>query len=102
MVQIPVDVASAMGELRGAIDARRKATFAYTRADGTESTRRVWPLGLFFWGSIWTMGAWCELREAFRNFRLDRLRSLEICDEQYPHESGHTLEDMIACERKRR
>lgn len=101
MVQIPVEVASAMGELRGAVDARHKVIFSYTRADGTQSQRTVWPLGLFFWGTVWTLGAWCELRQAFRNFRLDRMKALEVCAESYPHEAGRTLEDMITCERKR-
>ncbi len=101
MVQIPVEVATAMGDLRGAIDARRKVIFSYSSADGTRSTRTVWPLGLFFWGSVWSLGAWCELRQAFRNFRLDRMEGLEVCSAVYAQKAGRTLEDMIACERKR-
>ena len=101
LVQIPADVASFMGDLRGAIDHRNKVVMAYTRADGRESKRTIWPLGLFFWGTVWTLGAWCELRQAFRNFRLDRIKTLEVCNEQYPIEPGRTLEDMIAYEKKR-
>ena len=26
----------------------------------------IQPIGLFFWGSGWTMAAWCELRRDFR------------------------------------
>jgi len=87
-----------MGELRGAIDRNHKTELTYIGADGAESMRTIWPLGLFFWGTVWTLGAWCETRHAFRNFRLDRIRVLQILDDFYPDESGRTLEDMIASE----
>lgn len=99
-VQIPPEVATVMGELRGAIESRNKTAMTYTRADGKDSERMIWPLGMFFWGKVWTLGAWCELRQSFRNFRLDRIRLLQICDEQYPNEPGRTLDDLIAYETK--
>ena len=85
----------------GTVDCRNKVALTYTRADGADSKRTIWPLGLFFWGTVWTLGAWCEMRQAFRNFRLDRIETLQVCGEQYPNEPGRTLEDMIVCEKKR-
>ncbi|WP_245573803.1 helix-turn-helix transcriptional regulator [Neptunomonas japonica] len=38
----------------------------------------VWPLGLVFWGRAWTLVAWCELRQAYRMFRLDRIGRLQL------------------------
>ncbi len=35
--------------------------------------REVEPLCLAFWGGVWTLGAWCRLRNDFRNFRPDRI-----------------------------
>ncbi len=96
MTRIQPDVAAIMALLRASIDDRRKVCFRYTRADGTGSQRTVWPLGLFFWGNVWTLGAWCELREAFRSFRLDRIRSLSQHGEVYPTLRGRTLDDLIA------
>lgn len=101
LVQISAQVAAFMGELRGAVDHRNKVVITYTRADGSDSKRIIWPLGLFFWGKVWTLGAWCELRHSFRNFRLDRIETLQVSEEQYPDESGRTLEDMIAYEKRR-
>ena len=101
LVQIPAHVAAFMGELRNAVDHNQKAILSYTRADGISSQRTIWPLGLFFWGTVWTLGAWCELRQAFRNFRLDRIEALQVCETRYPHEPGKTLEDMIAQEQRR-
>jgi len=101
LVRIPTQVAAFMGELRSAADCRNKVVITYTRADGVDSNRIIWPLGLFFWGTTWTLGAWCEMRQAFRNFRLDRIETLQTCDEQYPDEPGRRLKDMITCEKKR-
>jgi predicted DNA-binding transcriptional regulator YafY len=44
--------------LRRAIDRQRKLRFGYVRADGTSSARTVRPLGLFFWGSTWTLAGY--------------------------------------------
>jgi predicted DNA-binding transcriptional regulator YafY len=101
MVQISTQVAGLMSELRSAIEQHQKVQMSYTRADGASSERCIWPLGLFFWGKVWTLGAWCETRQAFRNFRLDRMASLQIGDEKYPVEVGRRLEDLIAFEKGR-
>ena len=99
LTRIPAETAACMANLRGAIDSHHRVRFCYTRADGATSQRTVWPLGLFFWGSVWTLGAWCELRRAFRNFRLDRVNELSLCDDTFPHIEGRTLQDLINKER---
>lgn len=50
-----------------------RVEIAYLDADGRESERIVRPLSLCFWGKVWTLVAWCELREDFRMFRIDRI-----------------------------
>ena len=65
----------------------------YVAAGGQRSTRVVWPLGAFFWGDAWTVLAWCELREDFRNFRLERIERLESLADQYPDVAGRRLAD---------
>ncbi len=93
-------VSTTMGCIRPAIDSQNKLQFNYTRQDGEHSSRTVWPLGLFFWGSVWTLGAWCELRSSFRIFRLDRIHNLQLCTEHYEQTVGRTLEAMIELEKK--
>lgn len=85
-----------VGLLRHAVTEHRKARFAYSREDGAASLRTVWPLGLFYWGAVWTLAAWCEMREDFRNFRLDRIDEAEITDESFPLQPGRTLDDFLA------
>ncbi len=77
--------------MRRAIGERRLLAFAYTRADGDRSERNVRPLGLYFWGSKWTLAAWCELRGDYRSFRPDRMREVTVLDRRFDPEDGIDL-----------
>lgn len=68
-------VAARLDVLHAAIETREVVALDYAREDGTVSRRAVRPLCLAFWGAVWTLGAWCEWRKDFRNFRLDRIRA---------------------------
>jgi len=81
--------------LREAIGERRKIRLAYLDAGARSSSRVVRPLGLFFWGARWTLGAWCELRQGFRNFRADRMERCDVLDERFELEPGKTLADLF-------
>ena len=67
----------------------------YCRADGEQSRRRLRPLGLYFWGNVWSLVGWCELRDDFRNFRLDRILSLKAENTVFSDAEGQSLEDFI-------
>lgn len=75
---IPAGTKNYLSELRAAIQAKHQIRIGYVRADGAESVRQIEPVGLFFWGNRWTLGAWCSLRGAFRTFRLDRIASVDL------------------------
>lgn len=77
--------------VRAALGARHKLRIHYVKEDGSSSDRVVWPLGAFFWGRAWTVTAWCELREDFRNFRLDRMERVEATGETFPEDSERSL-----------
>jgi len=81
--------------LRHAIVERRFTDLDYKDSGGQATQRRVRPLGLYFWGDAWTLGAWCELRRDFRNFRLDRIEAVSVADAPYPDEAGKRLEDYV-------
>jgi len=100
MRQIDPAVAANMAKIRTAADSNRKLAVEYVAMGGEPTSRTLWPLGLFFWGSVWTLGAWCELREAFRNFRLDRMTSLMVLDDVFPSTPGRTLRDFIEAARQ--
>ncbi len=92
---VPEAVRDNVGELRRAIDACQKVTLEYRDKSGESSRRTVCPLGLYFWGNVWTLGAWCQLREDYRNFRLDRIASVTVGPESYERKSPITLADYI-------
>ncbi len=80
--------------LRHAILQRRAVQFGYRDGANRASQRRVQPLGLYFWGHAWSLAAWCELREDFRNFRLDRMGEVTLL-EPYADQAGKRLEDFV-------
>jgi predicted DNA-binding transcriptional regulator YafY len=84
-----------LNSAREALTARRKLQLDYAAPGGQLTERTVRPLGLFFWGQQWTLAAWCELREDFRNFRLDRVGNSTLLDEVFVDEPGKTLRDML-------
>jgi predicted DNA-binding transcriptional regulator YafY len=81
--------------MRGAVAARRKLHLHYADGEAHESRRTVRPLGCFFWGAAWTLAAWCELRQDFRSFRIDRVRRCEVLAETFRDEPGRTLADLL-------
>jgi predicted DNA-binding transcriptional regulator YafY len=88
-------VGDVLDTLRHVIAGRVVTLFDYRDASGQASTRHVWPLGLYFWGATWTLAAWCELRQDFRSFRLDRIDSAYSTERQYPDQAGRRLEDYV-------
>ncbi|HEV8579519.1 MAG TPA: YafY family protein [Thermoanaerobaculia bacterium] len=84
-----------VGLLRRAVTESRKARFDYTREDGAASIRTVWPLGLFYWGAVWTLVAWCEMRNDHRNFRLDRMANAEVLAEPFTLQPEQTLQEFL-------
>lgn len=81
--------------LRLATDARRKVWLDYCDLKEVLSERIVHPLGSFYWGQVWTLAAWCEARQGFRSFRVDRIRALRVLDERFRDEPGQTLADLM-------
>jgi predicted DNA-binding transcriptional regulator YafY len=81
--------------IRLATESHRKLRLHYRDLREAESHRTVRPLGCFYWGRVWTLGAWCEERDDFRNFRLDRVVELLVLEDRFRDEPGHTLADLF-------
>ncbi len=88
-------VSQALGEARNAINNQMRLFLDYRNAEGIPTERIIWPLSLAYWGRTWTVGGWCELRQAFRNFRLDRISTLRTLGSKFPSEPGKRLEDYL-------
>lgn len=90
---ITKEVRQRIDELERAIQARHRTKLTYSDAQGEQSSRVVWPLGLWFWGKVWTLVAWCELRNDFRMFRIDRVSAMVPDGKPYPVESQKSLQE---------
>jgi predicted DNA-binding transcriptional regulator YafY len=83
-------------DIRHAIKQSRKLELEYQDETGKPSSRVVWPFGLVYWGSTWTLVAWCELRFDYRMFRLDRVQSLNELEHQFEPEPDKNLEHYLS------
>lgn len=102
LIQADELIGGRLDTLRNAISLRCKVEVTYIK-EGTEeaSCRTLRPLGLYFWGKVWTLAAWCELRTDFRSFRLDRIREMAVLEVTFAEEAGRTLEDFLSMIRAR-
>jgi len=69
---------------REAIRRQCKLRIAYRDEKDASSERVVWPFALAFFQERRVMAAWCELRDAIRHFRIDRIVDAELGSERYP------------------
>lgn len=84
-----------LGRLRAAIHSCHKIRFHYRDEKGAETRRKVRPLTLWFYPPSWLAGSWCELRNDFRFFRLDRMSDVEFLGETFAPEPGKSAEDLF-------
>jgi predicted DNA-binding transcriptional regulator YafY len=77
---------------RLATDENCKLSIHYQSLQGEQTSRVIWPFILYFWGNKWTLGAWCELRQAFRSFRIDLMTGIEKTGELYDPTIGRDLQ----------
>lgn len=81
--------------LRHAIPDQRKVSFTYQDLDGRSTERVVRPLIMAFYGPVWLLAAWCELRKAFRVFRIDRMSAFATREEKFESKPGQTARDFL-------
>ncbi len=69
---------------------------SYADGAGTASERVIWPLSLVYHDDCVTILAWCCLRDDFRMFRSDRIRSLELDGASFRPRRVPLLRDYVA------
>lgn len=85
-----LDVQSALGR-------NRVICIEYTSGYKDETTRRdVEPLGLCFYGGHWHLLAYCRLRRDYRDFRVDRIKSMRTTDREFNPEDHEELPALIS------
>ncbi|MDU0353304.1 YafY family protein [Paraglaciecola aquimarina] len=83
-------------QVRECIRKRKKVRFNYLDLQNQTTQRTIWPLALISFSPVWLLAGWCELRQSFRNFRLDRLSEFVVLDNRYPNEKDKSLQAYLA------
>ena len=94
-VGLAPSVQQTLQTLREAAQARHKVCVDYLSLQDQTTRRVLRPLGCFYWGQVWTLAAWCEAREAFRSFRIDRIQAVQPLPQRFSDEAGRTLADLF-------
>jgi predicted DNA-binding transcriptional regulator YafY len=96
----PGDAVSAKGvdmaELRAAIRDSRKIHIAYADEKGRRTNRTIWPIAMAYYVDVTLVGAWCELRADYRNFRVERILSSRVLDEHFDQDNGRLFAEWSA------
>jgi predicted DNA-binding transcriptional regulator YafY len=96
--QMPRSHRLLLDKLHAACLSRSVLRFHYTRLGEDASSREersARPLALAFWSGVWTLAAWCETREDFRTFRLDRIEQCEDVGRSFTQKRGQRFEDYM-------
>lgn len=70
--------------IRQAIHQRLKIQLHYTDLNAVSSTRTLWPVVIGYFDQVRLLSGWCELRQDFRHFRIDRIDAVQVSDTHYP------------------
>ncbi len=84
--------------VRQALREQRKMHITYEDHHGALSERTIWPIVLGFVESRRFIAAWCELREGFRLFRVDRIVKAVFLEDRYSRSRRQLVKEWRALE----
>ena len=85
-----------LSEIQQALVSKQVLEIDYHAGYGAPATQRlIEPIGLCNYSRRWHLFAWCQLRGEYRDFRLDRINNLRICNETFKGKQHLTMDDFI-------
>jgi predicted DNA-binding transcriptional regulator YafY len=90
-----------LSHLRKAIRETRKLAITYANEEGRRTERTNWPIAMAYYVDVTLVGAWCELRNDFRHFRVDRILTLQLLEERFSGDSGRLTAEWLALRKDR-
>ena len=82
-----------LADMRTAIRDSRKLHIAYADETGRRTNRTIWPIAMAYYVDVTLIGAWCELRNGYRNFRVERIQSSTVLDEPFDQDNGRLFRE---------
>lgn len=73
-----------------------KISLSYVDEQQLTTQRVVWPFTIGYFQGKMVLAAWCELRQAFRHFRLDRIQQCHMMAEHYPQYKKKLFKEWLA------
>lgn len=86
---------STFDAIHRAVSTQQVLALHYRDEGGQLSWRNVQPLGLFFWGERWLLVAWCERRDDYRCFRVDRCLQVTPLERHFCEGVERSLSDFL-------
>lgn len=77
-------------QIRKSIRDQEKLTIIYVDEQNNETARTILPIAMIYYVESMVVVGWCELRQGFRHFRVDRIRQCDAIGE-YFHPKGDSL-----------
>ena len=85
-----------LSEIQQALVSKQVLEIDYQAGYGAPATQRlIEPIGLCNYSRRWHLFAWCQLRGEYRDFRLDRIQNLRICQETFKGKQHLSMDDFI-------
>lgn len=82
-----------LADVRAAIRDSRKLHISYADEQGRRTNRTIWPIAMAYYVDVTLVGAWCELRNGYRNFRVERIQSSKVLDELFDQDNGRLFRE---------
>ncbi len=79
--------------IRKALSDECKLLLDYSDQKGAKTQRIVWPVTVGFFDSVQVLAAWCELRDDYRHFRIDRIQGAQLLTEKTPRRRSQMMKE---------
>lgn len=82
-----------MTDIQRAVGKKQVLRLEYCNGAEEISQREVEPIGIFYYSMTWHLIGWCRLRNGYRDFRADRIKSLVNTGEQFANRNVVNLKE---------
>jgi predicted DNA-binding transcriptional regulator YafY len=84
-----------LAAIQSAITAKHSILINYKNNKGEVSKREIEPIGLIFYAFGWHLIAWCNLRNEYRDFRVDRIIDITNTHQPFKKDKHMPLDDYM-------
>ena len=82
-------------EIQNAITNKTELEIEYVNNSSEQSKRKIEPIGLTFYSNQWHLIAWCCTRNAYRDFKVNRISHLTNRQEPFKKQNHYDINDYI-------